>query len=523
VRHAATVTGLPITSVYQVLAASAQGHVFISQGPDAPIVVTNLSGTLVATMGDGARGLALSANDETLYAAIGDTVTAYSTTTLKATASYPLPGPGFSLALQGSSLWVGYQSSPYGEVGHIDLATGTATWNALPGGWVNIPPAIALDPSGTGVLVTSSEGVDPPWVTSYNVSNPAAVTQIATATEMECPNDGLSVLPGGTTFLCDGLLFSTTTLARDISAGYDGGFTAVAPDAAVALGGGEDVQAYPPGTTEPPTTDYEEFYGLSLPPGYLVNSSDPVGFAWSANSQQLFTVIESTSAYSSNPVFTLLSLYPFERVPADLTLTSTATTIGYDGSFTVTPHLGVTDGNRAYSVYRTIAGHPRQLVYSCPCDPSGSFTTSGSSWTTNTTYTAVFTGDARYQPTTVTLAIKVGVKVSNSLSGYYKSTTVAGLDYHLYHRNATLKDLVTVAPNKTGECVRFEVQKSINGVWHPDTLSGCAALNKWSQTMLTSKLGSTGWYRFRPDFTASAKDTTNVSTDGGWLYYVVPV
>jgi hypothetical protein len=322
--------------------------------------------------------------------------------------------------------------------------------------------------------------------------------------------------------LCDGFLFSTTTLAQDTSASYDGGFTAVAPDGAVALGSSEQVQAYPPGTTEPPTADYEGFYGLSLPPGFQVNSSDPVGFAWSATSQQLFTVIESTSDYSPNPVFTVLPLYPFERVPADLTLTSTATTIGYDGSFTVTPHLGVTDGNRAYSVYRTIAGHPRQLVYSCPCDPSGSFTTGGSSWTTNTTYTAVFTGDARYLPTTVNLEVKVGVKIADSLSGYYKATTVAGLQYHLYHRDATLKDLVTVTPGKTGECVRFEVQKSTNGVWHPDALSGCAALNKFSQTMLTGKLGSTGWYRFRPDFTASAKDTTNVSADGGWLYYVVP-
>ena len=61
-----------------MLADTAHGHVFISQGPDAgadaPIVVTNLSGTQVATIGAGARGLALSANDETLYAAIGDTM-----------------------------------------------------------------------------------------------------------------------------------------------------------------------------------------------------------------------------------------------------------------------------------------------------------------------------------------------------------------------------------------------------------------------------------------------------------------
>ena len=111
--HAATVTGPRITSVYQVVADTAHGHLFISQGPDAgtdaPIVVTNLSGTPITTIGDGARGLALSANDETLYAATGDTVSAFSTTTLKETASYPTPGTAWQVALQSGRLWVSYQ------------------------------------------------------------------------------------------------------------------------------------------------------------------------------------------------------------------------------------------------------------------------------------------------------------------------------------------------------------------------------------------------------------------------------
>lgn len=523
--HAATVTTLPITSVYQVLADTTHGHVFISQGPlggaEAPIVVTNLSGSLVATIGDGAKGLALSANDATLYAAVGDTVFAYSTTTLKETASYPLPGPGFSLALQGSSLWVSYQNSGLGEVGDIHLATGTATWNALPGGWVNIPPAIALDPSGTGVLVTSSVGEEPPFVTTYDVSNPSAVTQIATATEMGCASDSLSVLPGGNTFLCDGFLFSTTTLARDTSASYDGGFTAVAPDGAVALGSSGDVQAYPPGPTEPPTADYEGFYGLSLPPGFQVNSSDPVGFAWSANGQQLFTLIESTSYYSPNPVYTLLALSPFGKVPANLTLTSTATTVQYGSPATITAHLGVTYGNRDFSVYYQNAGQPRDLIWSGSSDPSGTITFPESSFTRNATFTAVFTGDSHYAPATVTLAIKVGAKVSSSISGYYKISTVSGLEYHAYHRTATLKDLITVVPNKTGECARLEIQQGSNSVWGRSAFTNCMGLNKYSQTLMSRKLGPTGWFRVRADFTASAKDTTNVSTDGGWVYYVV--
>jgi hypothetical protein len=506
-----------------VLADTAHGHVYISQGPDgganAPIVVTNLSGGLVATIGDGANGLALSANDATLYAAIGDTVVGYSTTTLKETVSYQLPGRGFSLALQGSRLWVSYQSAG-GQIGDIDLSTGTANWNVAPGGWLNIPPAIAIDPSGSGVLVTSSEGETPPWVTTYNVSNPAAVTQIATATEMGCANNGLSVLPGGATFFCDGFPYGTKTLLEDSSGTYYGGFNAVAPNGAVAISNGEGIEAYPAGKTAP-TAEYDEYWGLPVPTSFDLQSSSPVGFGWSASGNQLFTVMESTS-YQGDSIFSLLSLYPFEQVPAPLTLTSTATTIGYDGAFTATAHLGVTDTNRAYSVYETTPGHPKQLIHSCPCDPSGITTISGSSWTTNTTYTAVFTGDAQYLPTTVALTIKVGVKISDSLSGYYKTATVAGLDYHLYHRNATLKNLVTVAPNKTGECVRFEVQQSVKNVWHADGTTGCTALNKWSQAMLTRKLTATGWYRFRADFTASAKDTTNVSTDGPWLYYTVP-
>ena len=189
--HAATVTTLPITSVYQVLADTAHGHVFISQGPlggaDAPIVVTNLSGSLVATIGDGAKGLALSANDATLYAAVGDTVTAYQHDHAQGDRQLPAARPGLLARPAGQQ--------PLGELPELrvgrgrrrfDLATGTATWNAVPGDWVNIPPAIAVDPSDTGVLVTSSVGEEPPFVTTYNVSNPSAVTQIAS-----CDGDGL--------------------------------------------------------------------------------------------------------------------------------------------------------------------------------------------------------------------------------------------------------------------------------------------------------------------------------------------
>jgi len=521
--HAAAVTALPITSVYQVLADTAHGHVFISQGPlggaEAPIVVTNLTGTPVATIGDGARGMALSADDKTLYAAIGDSVTAFSTTTLKQTDSYATPGPAWQVALQSGRLWVGYQDSPYGEIGAIDLANGSATWNVVPpGDWTDFPPVMAVDPSDNGILVTSSVGTTESVTASYSVSDPAAVTQIASAS-LSCGDSEPSVLPGGKTFLCDGIPYGTATLAPDSSGTFYGGSAAVAPNGAIAVNDSGTVMAYPAGGTAP-TAAYDEWWGLSLPSSFDTESSAPIGLAWSASSEQLFTVMESGS-YQGGAVYTLLSLYPFERVPAPLTLTSTATTIGYDGSFTVTPHLGVTDGNRAYSVYRTIAGQPRQLVYSCPCDPSGSFTTTGSSWTTNTTYTAVFTGDARYEPATVNLAIKVGVKVSAALSGYYQSIWISVTQYRVYHHTATLKDAVAITPDKAGECVKLQIQNYADNAWRAYTMTGCGTVSKSGKVTVSSKLGPTGRFRVQADFRASAKDTANVSTNGGWLYYEV--
>jgi hypothetical protein len=529
--QATAVTGLPITSVYQVVADTAHGHLFISQGPDAgtnaPVVVTNLSGTPITTIGDGARGLALSANDETLYAATGDTVSAFSTTTLKETGSYPTPGTAWQVALQSGRLWVSYQDDSSGKVGAIDLADPSTPWDSVPGQWIEWPPVIAVDPSDKGVLVTSSVGTNEPVTASYNVSDPSAVTLINSATSTGCGNNGLSVLPGGKTFLCDGYPYSTATLApQDPSGTYATGFTEVAPDGAIAAGIGGSangvVWAYPAGSTTP-TASYEGWDRLPLPSSFVVSASAPVDFAWSASSQQLFTIIESWSNDSdSNPVYTLLSLYPFEKVPADLTLTSTATTVQYGAPATITAHLGFTYSNQSISVYVAPAGEPRFLDWSgAPNDPSGNVTFPVPSFTRNETVTAVFTGDPHYAPATVNLTIRVGVKIATAAGGYYKTIKVSGIAYRVYHHTATLKDLVTVAPVKPGECVRLQVQQAIHGVWRADATTGCAALNKRSQAMITRKLGPTGWFRVRADFTPSAKDTANVSTDGAWLYYEV--
>jgi hypothetical protein len=526
--HAATGIGLPLNNAYQVVADTAHGHVFISQGPGTgdgagtalPIVVTNLSGTEVATIGDGAWGMALSPDDQTLYAATGDTVTAFSTATLQPTATYQAPGQTYGVAIQSGRLWVTYQSAGWDLVGGINLADPQAPWDSVPAQRYDKPPAaISADPSDGGTLVVSGDAVaGGPATATYNVSDPSAVTQIASSTSLTCGSADLSVLPGGATFLCAGYPYSTATLAGESTSANPGiGATAVTSDGTIAAMGDEFVEVLPAVGAEP-TATYVKWWGL-LPPSFGADNAIPESIGWSASGQQLFAVVLSTNAHGDN-AYSLLTLSPFTTVPAPVTLTSSAASVAYGGSATITGHIGYTSSNRALAIYETQAGEAKKLIWSGVNDQPGTVTLRVA-LTRDTTFTEVYTGDAQYQPATISVAVKVAAKVATSLSGYYKTAIVSGLDYHFYHRNATLRDLVTVTPDKQGECARLEAQHAVKGVWHPDTITGCVALNKWSQTAFERKLTATGWFRVRADFTPSARDTANVGADSGWLYYMV--
>jgi hypothetical protein len=115
----------------------------------------------------------------------------------------------------------------------------------------------------------------------------------------------------------------------------------------------------------------------------------------------------------------------------------------------------------------------------------------------------------------------VGVKITAALAGYYKTTTISGTRYLVYHRAATLKDLVTVAPGKHYECVKLQVQEYGKGTWHPGTTTGCGILNKSSRAAIGLKLSAAGRFRVRANFVPAKPDKANVSTSGSWLYHDV--
>ena len=134
----------------------------------------------------------------------------------------------------------------------------------------------------------------------------------------------------------------------------------------------------------------------------------------------------------------------------------------------------------------------------------------------------MFTGDARYEPATVNLAIKVGVKVSAALSGYYQSIRISVTQYRVYHHTATLKDAVAITPDKSRadrQASDPEVRRQRLARLHHDRLRDGQQVGQGHRVQQAQPdRPFPGAGRFPH---TRAKDTTNVSTDGGWLYYEV--
>jgi hypothetical protein len=136
----------------------------------------------------------------------------------------------------------------------------------------------------------------------------------------------------------------------------------------------------------------------------------------------------------------------------------------------------------------------------------------------------VFSGDARYAAKTVTRDVGVRASTTMNMGGYYSSRKVGGTTYRLYHRSSYLYVTATTGPDKSGQCVKIEVQEYYGGAWHANETTGCSALNGSSQLSgyLTVTNGDLGYrYRVRADYIRSATDVSNQSSDSGWQYVLV--
>lgn len=232
-----------------------------------------------------------------------------------------------------------------------------------------------------------------------------------------------------------------------------------------------------------------------------------------------------TASYAGNQTTTAAKAaltVSVARTTPSLAIKTSAANTTYGDKVTVTATLGPTLADRWVGIYAGPAGQARKLIKLAKVNAQGNLSVSYT-LSRNTTFYAVFSGDAHNAPRTVSRGVGVYVQVYMSNSGYFKTVKISGVSYRVYHHTAHLNTNARVVPNKAGECIDLEVQQYASQIgWFANETFGCFTLNKASvvSTYLTLLKASGAQYRMRADY-SHGKDGTNLSTDGSWFYFEV--
>ncbi|MFE9598842.1 YncE family protein [Streptomyces hokutonensis] len=299
--HADSSTVLPVSSHWQTVADSTHHHVYISAPGSDAVVATDFDGQVIKTIGqlDGARGMALSRDENTLYVALpeADAIAAVDTSTLEETRRFAT-GDGTapeSLALAGDELWFSYRASWSGAIGSISVGDPEPVVD--PG---NVPdftwygkPLLASSPASPDLLVAGESEVSPGALRVYDVTS-GQTQEIAYNENPGGTVEDLAVTPDGQSVVtaADSVYYHQQFRLSDLTqtGQYDTGpyptAVAIAPDGTVAAGivagGDSDIYVYPPGSTTPART---VVLGSSSYRDLLRR-----GLAWASDGSRLFAV-----------------------------------------------------------------------------------------------------------------------------------------------------------------------------------------------------------------------------------------
>jgi hypothetical protein len=232
-------------------------------------------------------------------------------------------------------------------------------------------------------------------------------------------------------------------------------------------------------------------------------------------------------SYSDNTTSSSVSAHysvTVTRLPTTLRLAASGSTVGYQARITLTATLGAASGGHVVSFYAKPAGAATSKLITTAATTSKGVATAAYTVSYNTTFSASFAADGQYASATAsTSSVSVRVSVAQSLAGYYASESYQGSTYRVYHHTATLKDTVTVAPNKHGECTSIQIQIYYQGAWQWDVITGCGYLTSASQVFGNFNLAKAAGlrYRIRALFSPATTDTANLANASSWQYFRV--
>jgi hypothetical protein len=207
------------------------------------------------------------------------------------------------------------------------------------------------------------------------------------------------------------------------------------------------------------------------------------------------------------------------KTATTLTLTDNGKVYDYGRDVTFTAHLGTTYKNRTVEIWADPYGSdkPSTLVKKGTVDSAGDLSATVH-LTRDTKVSAKFTGDTRYAAKTVTNSVYTRVKISTSLSGYYKSATAWNQKYFYFRQS---KDPVhnTTMSMYPGRKYQFQVQRYADGAWRTTTSEYFALDSGKDSVTLTGTPPIGPRFRVRASYVdPTSGDNVNTTTYGAWKY-----
>ncbi|MEU9452742.1 Ig-like domain repeat protein [Streptomyces sp. NPDC048277] len=211
------------------------------------------------------------------------------------------------------------------------------------------------------------------------------------------------------------------------------------------------------------------------------------------------------------------------RAKPTLSINNNGKVYSYGKDVKFTAHLGTTYKNRTVEIWADPFGSdkPNKLVKSGKVDSHGNLSVV-LDLKRDTKVTAKFSGDARWQPRSVSSTVGAKVSVSMTASRQYKTKKAWGQTYAFFHKNKNPL-FTTKMPYYTGRAQRFDFQVYYQGKWYAGDSEyfGLAGSGLSSVEITGNHAEDVGWrFRVRSDYiNGSSGDTVNSTTYGAWKYF----
>lgn len=453
-----------------LVADEAHGHLFFSQGPAGPVVVTDLSGATVSTLTalTGATDLVLDPSGSTVWVALptGSAVAAVDTADLSVT-PYPLAAgtcPSL-LAVVDANVWTVAQcGTSTAEL--VRLTPGTGTVSDI--GSIAAGTVVAGSPQLPGVLVTAR-----PTDVGATLEELDVGASPGQPPSLLASNDQLDSMPLQIAVSADGQRVVTSRgfvyRSSDLSLGRDRGDPAVERALAVRADG---QVAY---------GDLHVVHGFRLPGGspmvdVRLSPAQMLPFGLGYGAHDVYVVTADDTGLG----VTAVAL----RLPTAFHVAVDSPRVRYGHAVGVAVIASAAPVQAPINLYAKRKGSPRRLVAQGRLDAGLRFDTSyvvkGGA-----TLTATFAGDADWAPWSAAASVSVRPVVSMALSGELRVTR----GRFVYRAGSHVHVASTALPRGTKGCVRVRLQVKEFERWRPYAPADCVPVS--TKGRATVSLGHT--------------------------------